>query len=154
MTRLNDGAELEVAQEEDFGISRDSDGELQPVKQRIPGTDKAILCVPVVPSIREEYTDVFDSDDADPDRVAELWNDRIEEGIGSDVDPSTVENEMPYGLIAGINQALKNSSGEQVFLAVREQVNEELAGQVEMARQLSDEGVKDLLSSANDSDSQ
>lgn len=148
MTRLNDGADLEVATEEDFGIRRDSEGDLQAVKQRIPGTDKAIKCIPLVPSVREEYTDVLDSDDAEAERIAELWQSQIVEGIGADASPEKIEDNLPYGIIAGINQALKNSSGEQVFLAVREQVNEEIAGQVQLAKELDDEAVQSLLGSA------
>lgn len=144
MTRLNDGADLEVAEEEDFGISRDSSGELQPVKQRIPGTEKAIKCIPLVPSVREEYTDVLESDDADEERIAELWSSNIVAGIGSDATAEMIDN-IPYGLVAGINQALKNSSGEQVFLAVREQVNEEIAGHIKMAQELDGDTVGKLM---------
>lgn len=153
MTRLNDGDDLEIAEEEDFGVARGNNGELLPVKQRIPGTDRAIKCIPVTPGVRQEYTDVFDSEDAEAERVAELWSDRIIEGVGNNATADDIE-EMPHGLIAGINQALKNSSGEQIFLAVREQVNEEIAGHMEMVQQMDDESIKTLLDSASSSTEQ
>lgn len=143
MTRLNDGADLDIAFEEDFGIRRGEEGGLLSVKQRIPGTEKAIKCTPVTPGAREEYADVFEDPDADEERIAELWDDHIVEGIGTDADPAYIEN-LPYGIVAGVIQALKNSSGEAVFLAVREQVNEEMAGQLRMAENLSPEMVENL----------
>jgi len=132
MTRLNDGDELEIASETDFGISRGTDGELLPVKQRIPGTDKAIKVVPVSAGAREEYADVLEGRSDDEERVAELWNEHVVEGPGTDVSPDDIRARFPYGLVAGINQALKNSSGEDVFSAVQEQQATTMKRQVKM----------------------
>lgn len=145
-TRLNDGEGLEIAHEEDFGIARNDDGELLPVKQRIPGTDKAIECIPVASGPRQEYGDVFDGADPDADRVAELFDEHIVEGIGADATAEDIEGKdgIPYGLVSGLVQALKNSSGEDVFLAVEEQRNEELAQQMDLLDRVGEERVETL----------
>lgn len=121
-TRLNDGEGLEIAEPEDFGIERGADGELKPIKQRIPGTDKAILCTPVIDSEPvETVLEAADPDEAEVDRVAAA---HIVEGIGADGNLS----DLPDYLITGVLQALKNASGNDVFLAAQEQRVEENVG--------------------------
>lgn len=125
-TRLNDGEGLEIAKPEDFNIRRGPDGDLLPVMQRIPGTEKAIKVKPISGGAREKYGDILSGQSGDEERMAELWNDHIIEGVGSAVTPQELNDVIPYGLIAGVNQALKNSSAEDVFIAVRQQQNEEI----------------------------
>lgn len=144
-TRLNDGQGLEIAHEEDFGISRNGDGDLNPVAQRIPGTDKAIRCRPVPSGARQEYSDVFDEGDPDAERVAELFDEYIVEGIGSDATAEWVEGGVPYGLVTGLVQALKNSSGEDVFMAVEEQRSEELLHNVRLMDAVGEESLESLV---------
>lgn len=153
-TRLNDGDGLEIAHEEDFGIQRNDGGDLLPVMQRIPGTEKAIKVKPLTPGQRAEYSDVLDTGDADAERVAELWNTHIVDGVGSDVDPADLEGEdgIPYGLSAAINQALKNSSGVELFLAVREQQDEELDANMRLLERVGDDNLEQLTALANGAD--
>lgn len=148
-TRLNDGSELEIAHEEDFGIRRDPDTEeLLPVKQRIPGSDKAIKVKPVHGGAREKYADVFDSGDAEPERVAEVFNEFIVEGIGADADAEWVETGSPYGVVPALIQALKNSSGEDYFLAVLEQRDEEMRQNLKMLEMFDDDRLQPVLEAA------
>lgn len=83
MTRLNSGEDLEIAHPDDFGVTRNEDGDLAPVKQRIPGSDKAIKCRPLSSGDIEEYQDILEGDNADDERVAELLSEHIIEGIGA-----------------------------------------------------------------------
>jgi len=123
-TRLNDGEGLEIAEPEDFGISRDGDGDLKPVKQRIPGTNKAIKCKPVIDSDPiETVLEAADPSEADIDEVGEEY---IVAGLGADGNLS----DLPDYIIQGVLQALKNASGNDIFLAVENQRVEENVGQL------------------------
>ena len=116
-TRLNDGSDLEIAHAEDFGIARDESGELRPIKQRIPGTDKAVLVRPLVDGAYQRYSDVLESNsEVEDDRVNELFGEYIVEGIGSDG-----LKDVPDYMVSGLVQAIKNSSGYEVFQAVEQQ---------------------------------
>lgn len=116
-TRLNDGEDLEIAHPEDFGVARDDSGDLQPLQQRIPGTDKAVLVKPMVGGAAERYDDVLNESNADDERVEDLLNEFIVEGIGSSADLDRI----PDFLVPGLIQAIRNASGMEVFRAVEEQ---------------------------------
>lgn len=118
-TRLNNGADLEIAHPEDFGIVRDDDGEIQPTKQKIPGTDKAILVTPLVDGAYKRHETVLESTgEADDEEVDALFRERIVKGIGSDG-----LSGVPDYMVSGLVQAIKDSSGYQVFQEV-EQIRE------------------------------
>lgn len=137
-TRLNDGEGLDIAHPEDFGIVRNDRGEIQPKKQRIPGTDRAIKVIPLVDGKVEEYDDVFESDNAEDERVSELFESHIVEGIGADGDLSKI----PDYVVPGLVQALKNSSGHEVFRAVEDQEMEQNLG---MMQAMMDEEGSDMM---------
>lgn len=126
-TRLNDGEDLEIAEPEDFGIVRDEDGELKPVKQRIPGTDKAILCKPVVDS--EPVEDVLEAADPSPEAVDEVAEEYIVEGLGA----GGTLSDLPDYVINGVLQAIKNASGNDIFQAAQAQRAEEDLGMLQSA---------------------
>lgn len=134
---LGDGDDLEIATEEDLGIRRGDDGRLVPVKQRIPGTEKAVRVRPPVDGALEKYSDVFamgrGGQDASDEKCAELLRAHVTEGIGADADTEWVRNTPDY-LVAGVVQAIKNAGGYHVFLAVQEQRNEEMALDAKAAR--------------------
>lgn len=134
-TRLSDGEGLSIAHPEDFGVSRDGEGEVSPLKQRIPGTDMAILVKPLVGGKAEEYEDVLESDRADDERVEDLFEEHIIEGIGSRGDLSAI----PDYLVPGLIQAVKNSSGHEVFRAVEEQQLQENVAAIEALDGMGDE---------------
>lgn len=148
MTSLNDGDDLEIAHEADFGISRGEDGDLLPIKQRIPGTDKAIKCKPLTGGAVDEYQDVLEGATADSERVAELFRSHIVEGIGSEATAAKVDEEYPGYVVPGLIQALKNSSGHDVFLAVQAARNEEIKTNAELIEAMGGveglEGLADL----------
>jgi hypothetical protein len=145
MTNLNDGDDLDIAHEKDFGVQRDEDGELLPVKQRIPGTDKAIKCQPLTGGAVDEYAAVLEGQSTDAERVADLLRSHIVEGIGADATPEKVEHEYPGYLVPGLIQALKNSSGHDVFVEVQAQRNEEIKPNAELIEMLGGaEGLQSL----------
>lgn len=146
-TRLDDGEGLEIATEADFGIVYDDEGELKPVKQRIPGTEKAIRCRPLPSGALERYEDVLESGQAEDARVAELFNEFIIEGPGSDADEAWVREVCPGYLVSGLVQALKNSSGYDVFRAVQQIQNEEARRNLELLQTLGTEEITELAES-------
>lgn len=119
-TRLNDGADLEIAQPEDFGISRDGEGDLVPVKQRIPGTEMAVKCRPLVGGAVDDWEDVLEGSNPEDDRVDEFFREYIEEGIGSEG-----INDAPDYLVPALIEAVKNSSGYEVFQHLKEEQERE-----------------------------
>lgn len=139
-TRLNDGDGLEIAQPEDFGIARDETGELQPVAQRIPGTEKAVLVKPMVGGEYERWDDVVESDEADDERVDEFLQAFIVDGIGSNG-----ISDVPDYVVPGLVQAVRNSAGHEVFRAVEEQQTRENLAAIE-AMDGSGEMMTDLMS--------
>jgi hypothetical protein len=127
-TRLNDGEGLEIAHEEDFGIRRGEDGGRTRIAISVPGMRCAIGRSP--PSSIQEYEDVFEQDEADDDRVAEVLDRFVEEGIGANADEAWVR-ETPDYLVAGILQAVKNAAGHEVFLAVQNEQVQETMGMLD-----------------------
>lgn len=159
--RLGDGKGLKIATEEDFGIHRTEDGDFEPIPQRIPGTDFAVKVRPLTPGKRTEFRDVLLGADAPAHRVAQLFADHIVEGIGSDVDPNRIPTPeelppgdeadlpIPYGIVPGLIQAIKNSSGEQVFRATTRQREAEAKRGIEMAREAGVDVEKAMAELAN-----
>jgi len=129
-TRFADGEDedLEIATPEDFGVRRDDNGELVPQKQRIPGTEKAVLVKPLVGGAAERYDDVLNSDRADDERVEEFFDEFIVQGVGSSGNLSNV----PDYLVSALIQAVKNSSGFTAHSAVEQQQMRENAAALEM----------------------
>ena len=136
-SKLGDGKGLEIADPSDFGISRDGDEELRPLRQRIPGTDKAVLVKPLNASEVEKYDAVLNRNAADDDMVDEMFREHIVEGPGAD----GLHSGLPGYLVSGLIQAVKNSSGYDVFLAVQEQRREEQEGNLQMLQNLDPEMV-------------
>jgi len=142
-TRLNDGEDLEIAHAEDFGVSRNSEGELQGVKQRIPGTDKAVKVKPMAGGEFEEWKDVLEEDEADDDRVDEFLRTFILEGLGADGYDS-----VPEFIVPGLIQAVKNGSGHEVFRAVQEQQTKDNLAAMEALDGIGDGMAENLLGQA------
>lgn len=119
-THLADGEELEIAHPEDFGVARNERGELEPVKQRIPGTEKAVRCKPLVDGAVDRWEDVLEGASPDDDRVDEFLREYVVEGIGSDG-----LNNIPDYVVPGLIEAVKRSSGYEVFSRIQEAELEE-----------------------------
>ena len=138
-TRLGDGEGLKIAEREDFGVTRGSDGDLLPVTQQIPGTDMGIKVYPLVDGKSDEYEDVLEGDERDPERVDALFRECIAEGIGSDG-----YEDIPDYVREGLIAAIKNSNGHQVFRAVQEQQAEELKSQMALVDAVGAENIEQL----------
>lgn len=147
-TRFADGEDndLEIAHPEDFGVRRNDEGELTPVKQRIPGTEHAVKVKPLVGGAAERYEDVLEEDRADDDRVEEFFKEFIAEGIGSSGDLSNV----PDYLVSPLIQAVKNSSGFSAFSAVQQQQMRENAAALEAVGGMGDELLEKAMDEATD----
>jgi hypothetical protein len=140
-TRLNDGEGLEIAKPEDFGIQRDEEGNLLPNMQRIPGTEKAIKVIPLASGAYDEWEHVLEENHSDEDDVDKLFRERIVEGIGS----NGIEN-VPDYVMPGLVQAIKNSSGHEVFQAVESQQMEENLAAMEALDGMEDGPMGDVFS--------
>lgn len=142
----DDGSDLDVAQPEDFFVSR-SDGETpDPVKQRIPGTHEALRVRPLTNGQLDAWGDELESDDPDPEIIAECFNYALAD-LDRTVTPEDVERGMiGYGTMP-VLQAIKNASGYQAFLGFRKQ-QMELVG---MLNQLDEDsmGVLEGLAEQN-----
>lgn len=144
-TRLNDGDDLEIAHAEDFGVTRNEDGELSGVKQRIPGTDKAVLVKPMVSGAYEEWKDVLEEDEADDERVDAFFREFIIEGVGSGG-----YDEVPEFVVPGLIQAVKNGSGHEVFRAIQEQQTKENLEAMQALDGIGDDAIESMLTEAMD----
>jgi hypothetical protein len=151
-TRFADGEDddLEIAHPEDFGVRRDDEGELAPVKQRIPGTDLAVKVKPLVGGAAERYEDVLESDRADDERVEAFFGEFIAEGIGSSGD---LEN-VPDYLVPALIQCVKNSSGFTAFSAVQQQQMKENAAALEAVGGMGDELLEKAMEEVNEDDAE
>lgn len=126
-TRLNDGEGLAIATPEDFGVSRNGDGELRPLQQRIPGTDMSIRVLPMTGGEIDEWQDILEQNISDDDRVDKFFREYIIEGLGQ----NGLE-EVPDYVVPGLIQAVKNASGHQVFRATEEQQMQETMQQMQL----------------------
>jgi|GEM_PF-4631782 hypothetical protein len=116
----NDGDGLEVADPNDFFVTRDEDDRPTPVQQRIPGTEQALRIRPLTNGHLERWGESLESDDPDHDVVASVFNYALAD-LDSDLTANDIdENMLGYGA-APILQAIKNASGYQAFLGFREQ---------------------------------
>lgn len=153
-SRLADGEDddLEIAAPEDFEVQRDDDGEILPVRQRVPGTDKAIAVRPLPPGAFAEWLPVLQGDDEDSEKQAEVMREFVTapEEIAT-ADASFVEEGMRGGWLSGVLQAIRNSSGYEVFREVRQERMREGAAVME---QLDADQMTDLVRDFSDSASE
>lgn len=127
-TRLADGDDLAIANPEDFEIERDETGEIIPEKQRVPGTETALLVRPMPPGAFNKWLPVLEGDDEDTEKQAEVISEYVVEPESlANATPEYLENDIRGGVVGGILQAIRNSAGYEVFRSVREQTVEETA---------------------------
>lgn len=126
-SRLGDGEGLEIADPADFSIQRDGEGDIIPIKQKIPGTDKAVLVRPLHGGAVEEYSDVLEGENADDDRVDSFLREHIVRGPGQ----NGIGDLHDY-VVPALIQAVKNSSGHDLFIGAQEQRSKEVAANMRM----------------------
>jgi len=116
----NDGDGLEVADPNDYFLTRSDGDQPDPVKQQIPGTEQALRIRPLTNAHLEAWGDDLESEDPDHEVVAEVFNyalvDLDREVTAADID----ENMLGFG-VAPILQATKNASGYQQYQGFRKQ---------------------------------
>lgn len=151
-TYLADGEEeeLEIAAPEDFEVQRDEDGEIVPVRQRIPGTDQAILVRPMPPGAFNRWLDVLTGQDESTENQARVLSEWVVEPQSwANADVEYIEQNLKGGVIGGILKAIRNSAGYEVFRAARE---EDLAEASTLMGQMGEDTMADLIRDFADSD--
>lgn len=150
-TNLADGGDLEVANPEDYEIQRDGDGEIQPVAQRIPGTDDAILVRPMPPGDFAEYEPVLSMEDDSTERQLEVLNQFVAEPEAwANADAEYLEENLRGGVLPGILKAVRNAAGYEVFREVRE---DQIQTAGLMMEHMGPEQLEDFANSAPDGSS-
>lgn len=71
---MSDETELDIAEPEDFLVTRNEDDELQPVVQKLPGVEQHVEVVPLTIGEVEEYGLNDDSVELSDAEVAEIIN--------------------------------------------------------------------------------
>lgn len=90
---INDGDGLDIADPNDFFHQRDSDDELQPVVQQIPGRDQALRVIPPTTGDYNKYhLDEEEKLFGDDALLAELFNEKLVDL--DEVTPEDVRNDM------------------------------------------------------------
>lgn len=77
MSATNSESDLDIAQPEDFFVTRDADDEIQPVTQALPGAEEQIRVVPITIRDMNEYggtDDRFNSAELDAETMATILN--------------------------------------------------------------------------------
>lgn len=117
---INDGEGLEIADPNDFFHRRDSDDELQPVVQKIPGRGQALRVIPPTTGDYEKYN--LDDEEAlfaDNALLAELFNEKF-----PDLDEVTAED-VRDGMIAfgaePLVDCIRRAGGQDMKDAMEEQ---------------------------------
>ncbi|RDZ53118.1 hypothetical protein C5C07_15395 [Haloferax sp. Atlit-4N] len=132
MPTTNDGDDLELADPNDWFVRRkDGDSRPEPVKQRIPGTDKAILVRPPLNGHLEKWDTSLTSDDPDPEDLAEMFNVCLPQ-LDFEVTPEMIEGDLDghegmigYGVMP-LREAIKHAAGFRAFLGYRESQAEQV----------------------------
>lgn len=143
-TRLADGEDddLEIASPEDYEVQRNDEGDILPVKQRIPGTDDALLVKPMPPGAFNEWKSVLEGQDEDTEKQAEVMREWIVEGPGADATAEYVEDQLRGGVVAGLLKAIRNAAGYEVLKGNRE---EEMEEGLKVLDQVEGDRLKDLV---------
>ncbi|MDB2225620.1 hypothetical protein PM023_13165 [Halorubrum ezzemoulense] len=117
MTNSNSNDELSIAEPEDFFVQRDSDDNLQPVTQPLPGVEQEIRVIPMSMGDLNEYGDAngqLSPTDLTDEEIAEILNEHwydVRENDDFEVTAEKVEDDMiGFGLEALI-QAILRASG-------------------------------------------
>jgi len=104
--------ELEIAEPEDFFVERDSDGNLQPVTQKLPGVEQHIRVIPMTMGDVNEYG-LNEGMDIDEEDVADILNNHwadVKERDGYEITPEMVEDDtIGFGRDALIQSILRAS---------------------------------------------
>lgn len=126
----DDGDGLEIADPNDFFVTRDAEDRPAPVTQQIPGTEQAVRVHPLTNRHLEQWGETLESDDPDDAIVAAVFDYALADFDGQVTERMVAEDILGYNA-APLLQAIKNASGYQAFLGYREQ-------QMRMVRMLKD----------------
>lgn len=144
--------DLNIAEPDDFFVTRDDDDELQPVTQPLPGVDEAINVVPLTMGDLNKYggsNGQLNPAELDFDEVAELLNEHwyeVREKDDFEVTPEMIEDDMiGFGRDALITAILR-ASGHDLQNALNME-------NLEMLQEIDDPGkLEKLMEFANKQD--
>lgn len=104
--------ELDIAEPEDFFVERDSDGELQPVTQPLPGVKQAIRVIPMTMGDVNKYG-LDEGMDLSNEEIAEILNEHwyeVRERDGYEITAEMVEEDaIGFGKEALVQSILRAS---------------------------------------------
>lgn len=97
---MTNNSELDIAEPEDFFVTRDSDDEVQPVTQQLPGVEQAIRVIPMTMGDVNKYGEgdgQLNPADVNPETTAEILNEHwydVSSNDDMEVTPEMVEEDM------------------------------------------------------------
>lgn len=111
--------EQPLASPEDFRIKRDEHGELQPVREPVPGMDKTIECIPLPDGAANRLIpETLQPEQMSDEAVVEVLDEWIVEpdfDIDPDEDPEDVLETFKAFPLTPLMQAVYNASGYEVI---------------------------------------
>lgn len=134
-TGIADGADLEIASPEDFFHRRDSDDELQPVEQQVPGREVAMRVRPPTQGDYQKYhlddpDELYDDDQLFAEFVNEFFVDLEWEVTAQDVQ----EDLIAFGAEPMVDMVLRAGGQDMKDALDQRQIDQ-------MKRLMGDEGL-------------
>lgn len=117
----------QIASKDDLLITRDGDGNLQPVEQEVPGEGLKVEVIPLTTGDLNTY-DTIDTNEPDNEEVARLFNQHLEMFDEGELDAEDIEHRMPAMKIQAYVQAIMKASGQDAQSAVNQEQLEMLEG--------------------------
>jgi len=116
-----------IASKEDLLITRDGDGELNPVKQDLPGTDKKVEVIPLTTGDLNTF-DTIDTQEPDDDELARLFNQHLTMFDEGELSAEDISERVPAMKIQAFVNAIMKASGQDMQSAVNQDQLEMLEG--------------------------
>lgn len=116
-----------IATKDDLLVTRDSDGELQPVTQPVPGEGKAVEVIPLTTGDLNTY-DTLGEQEMDDAEVARLFNQHLVMFDEGELTADDIKNRMKAMKIQAYVQAIMKASGQDTQTAVNQEQLEMLEG--------------------------
>jgi hypothetical protein len=140
---MTDDSELEIAQPEDFFVTRNEDDELQPVTQPLPGVEEKIRVIPMTIGDVNEYGngEAVNPADLSNEELAEIFNEHwydVRENDDFEVTADMVEEDMIGFGSEAVLTAILRASGYDMQNALNME-------NLEMLQQIDDPGKLEKL---------
>lgn len=104
----NDNSDMDIANPEDFFVTRDEDDNLQPVAQKVPGVEQHLNIIPLTMGEVERYGLDGDGEVSDED-LAEIFSDHLADLERELTAEDVSENMIGFGKDALLQTILRAS---------------------------------------------